>query len=113
MANYKTQEEKQYEFLETGRYSPDVFDKRNSALRQKMEDCQERIYKAKSTMPKEVNYEEKIIVLKDAIAGLKNDEISNEEKNRLLKAVVRKIELKTEDAGHNAVEVGLAITLRL
>lgn len=113
MQNYKAQEEKQYEFLETGRYSPDVFDKRNSALRQKMEDCQERIYKAKSTMPKEVNYEERIVALKDAIAGLKDSDITNEDKNRLLKAVVRKIELKTEDAGHNAVEVGLAITLRL
>ena len=113
MANYKTQEEKQYEFLETGRYSPDVFDKRNSALRQKMEDCQERIYKAKSTMPKEVNYEERIVTLKEAIAGLRNDDLSNEEKNQLLKAIVKRIELRTTDAGHNAVDLALSITLRL
>jgi hypothetical protein len=78
-----------------------------------MEDCQERIYRAKSTMPKEVNYEERIVALKDAINGLKNDNISTEEKNRLLKAIVQRIELKTADAGHNAVDVRLAITLRL
>ena len=113
MENYRLQEEKQYEFLETGRYSPDVFDKRNTALRQKMEDCQERIYKAKSTMPKEVNYEERIVALKAAIKGLKDSDIATEEKNRLLKAIVRRIELKTADAGHNAVDTSFAIFLRL
>lgn len=113
MESYRIQEEKQYEFLETGRYSPDVFDKRNTALRQKMEDCQERIYKAKSTMPKEVNYEERIMALKDAIAGLKDPEITAEEQNKRLKAIVRRIELKTTDAGHNAVETYLKIFLRL
>lgn len=113
LQNYKAQEEKQYEFLETGRYSPDVFDKRNAALRQKMEDCQERIYKAKSTMPKEVNYEERIVALRDAISGLKDDSIPMEEKNRLLKAIISRIELKTTDAGFNAVDIGLKIFLRL
>ena len=92
MVNYRQQEERQYEFLETGRYTPDVFDKRNAALRQKMEDCQERIYKAKATMPKEVNYAEKIVLLKDAIAGMKDDRISAEEKNRLLKAIIDRID---------------------
>jgi hypothetical protein len=113
MENYRQQEERQYEFLETGRYTPDVFDKRNAALRQKMEDCQERIYKAKATMPKEVNYAEKIVTLKEAIAGMKNPEYTPEQKNRLLKAIVERIELSTEDAGHNAVNIRLAITLRL
>ena len=113
MANYRQQEERQYEFLETGRYTPDVFDKRNAALRQKMEDCQERIYKAKATMPKEVNYAERIITLKAAIAGMKNKELPAEEKNRLMRAIVKRIELRTEDTGHNAVAIHLSITLRL
>jgi hypothetical protein len=113
MENYRQQEERQYEFLETGRYTPDVFDKRNAALRQKMEDCQERIYKAKATMPKEVNYAEKIVTLKEAIAGMKNPDYTPEQKNRLLKAIVERIELSTEDAGHNAVDIRLAVTLRL
>ena len=113
LESYRIQEEKQYEFLETGRYSPEVFDKRNTALRQKIEDCQDRIYKAKSTMPKEVNYEERIVALKDAITGLKDSNISTEDQNRLLKAIVKRIELKTADAGHNAVETDLKITLRL
>ena len=113
MENYRQQEERQYEFLETGRYSPDVFDKRNTALRQKMEDCQERIYKAKATMPKEVNYAERIVTLKEAIAGMKNPDYTPEQKNRLLKAIVSRIELRTEDEGHNAVGIHLSVTLRL
>lgn len=113
MENYRQQEEKQYEFLETGRYTPDVFDKRNTALRQKMEDCQERIYRAKSTMPKEVNYEERIVALKDAISALKDSSVSVEDQNLLLKAIVDTIELKTTDAGHNAVDVHLKVFLRL
>ena len=120
MVNYRQQEERQYEFLETGRYTPDVFDKRNAALRQKMEDCQERIYKAKATMPKEVNYAERIITLKEAIAGMKNPELSAEEKNRLLKAIVAKIEYsgippvdKTEHFIKGENSFNLSITLRL
>ena len=61
----------------------------------------------------EVNYAEKIVTLKEAIAGMKNPDLTPEEKNRLLKAIVSRIELSTEDAGHNAVDIRLAVTLRL
>ena len=120
MVNYRQQEERQYEFLETGRYTPDVFDKRNAALRQKMEDCQERIYKAKATMPKEINYAERIVVLKEAIAGMKDDSISIEEKNRLLKAIVERIDFsgmppvdKSVPFAKGENSYNLSITLRL
>lgn len=120
MENYRQQEEKQYEFLETGRYTPDVFDKRNAALRQKMEDCQERIYKAKATMPKEVNYAEKIVTLKEAIAGMKNPDYTPEQKNRLLKAIVERIDYsgippvdKSTHFKKGENDFKLSITLRL
>lgn len=120
MENYRQQEEKQYEFLETGRYTADVFDKRNAALRQKMEDCQERIYKAKATMPKEVNYAERIIALKDAIAGMKNQDLTPEQKNRLLKVIVKRIDYsgippvdKSKPFKKNENDFKLSITLRL
>ena len=120
LENYRQQEERQYEFLETGRYTPDVFDKRNTVLRQKMEDCQERIYKAKATMPKEVNYAEKIVALKDAIAAMKDDKVSAEQKNRFLKAIVERIDYsgappvdKTKPFKKNDNSFKLSITLRL
>ena len=120
MENYRAQEERQFEFLETGRYTPDVFDKRNAVLRQKMEDCQERLYKARATMPKEVNYQERIVALKDAIAAMKDESISIEEKNSLLKAIIERMEFtglppvdrsKKYKKGEN--EYRVSITLRL
>ena len=118
MANYRQMEETQYDFLESGRYTPDMFDKRNAILRQKMEDCQERIYKAKSSMPNAVDYAEKIKALKDAIAGLKDDSISMEEKNRLLKAIVKRIDFTGQPPARKGFKKGeneykLSITLRL
>ena len=120
MENYRNQEDKQYDLLETGVYTQDKFEQRNSALRQKMEDCQERIYKAKATMPKDVNYAEKIVALKDAIAGLKDDNVSAQQKNRLLKAIVTRIEYsgippvdKTKHFKKGENSFKLSITLRL
>ena len=47
MEELHLQEEKQYEFLETGRYTPAKFDERNALLRQKMEECSNQIHAAK------------------------------------------------------------------
>lgn len=92
MAEYVEQEDKQYELLETGRYTQDVFDRRNAALRAKMEDCQEQIYRTKATMPKDVDYAERVVALQNAIDMLKDPEATPEEKNKLLRAIVERIE---------------------
>lgn len=92
MAEYHAQEDKQYEFLETGRYTQDVFDRRNAVLRDKMEDCQKQIYQAKAAMPKDVDYEERVVALQNAIDMLKDPEATPAEKNRLLRAIVERIE---------------------
>lgn len=120
MADYKSQEEKQYDLLETGKYTQDLFDRRNAALRQKMEDCQQQIYETKRTMPKEVDYSERIITLKKAIAGLKDDNVSAHEKNRLLKAIVDRIDFTGQAPVDKSVSYKkgensytLAVTLRL
>ena len=120
MENYRKQEDKQYDLLETGVYTQDKFEQRNAALRQKIEDCQNRIYQAKATMPKEVNYAERIVALKDAIAGMKNPDYTPEQKNRLLRAIVKRIDFygqppvdKSKPFKKNENEYKLTITLRL
>ena len=92
MEEYRTQEDKQYELLETGKYTQDLFDRRNATLRTKMDECQAAIFNAKSSLPKETNYEEYIMKLKDAIAALRDDSLSIVQKNRLVKAVIERIE---------------------
>lgn len=96
MEEFRDQEEKQYDLLETGKYSQDVFDRRNAALRAKMEECQAAIYKARTNLPKNVDYAERVVALEDAIAVLKNPEASPSDINRILKAIVKKIEFTGE-----------------
>ena len=92
MADYRDQEEKQYELLETGKYSQDLFDRRNAALRAKMEDCQAQIYKARQALPESVDYAERIAKLEDAIALLKDQKATPAEKNKALKHIVDRID---------------------
>ena len=122
MAEYRDQEEKQYELLETGKYSQDLFDRRNAALRAKMEDCQAQIYKAKQAMPESVDYAERIVKLQDAIALLKDPEATPKEKNKALKAIVSRIDFTGSPSdGQNKKRqnktgvdpFSIAVTLRL
>ena len=109
----KAQEEKQYEFLETGRYTEEIFDKRNTILRCKIETCQSKIRETQLSMPKSIDYKEKIIALKEAIAALQSD-ISPAEKNKFLKAIIERIDLETEGTNkRNDVKYSLDIYLRL
>lgn len=92
MQEFREQEEKQFDLLETGVYSQDLFERRNAALRDKMEACQKQLYETKSTMPTAVDYAERVAALKDAIEMLKSPTAAAAEKNRLLRAIVKRIE---------------------
>jgi len=92
MQDYREQEENQFDLLETGKYSQDLFDRRNAALREKMEECQAQIYKVKSVLPTNVDYAERIATLQTAINMMRDPEASPTEKNRILKSIIEKIE---------------------
>jgi DNA invertase Pin-like site-specific DNA recombinase len=93
MQDYIEQEDRQYELLETNpNYSQAVFERRNAQLRAKMEECQAAIYKAKSTLPESVDYAERVEKMKTAIDVLKDDKATANDKNKVLKAIVEKIE---------------------
>lgn len=92
MEEYREQEENQYELLETKKYTQDVFDRRNAKLREKMEECQSAIYKAKSSLPESVDYAERVEAMKKAIDILKDGNATPTEKNKVLKAIVERIE---------------------
>ena len=92
----KTQEEKQYDLLEKGIYSEELFDRRNAALQEKIIALKKQMQEAKNNIPKEVNYGERIITLKKAIEGLKDDSLPPTEKNKLLKAIVKRIEYSND-----------------
>lgn len=93
MEDYRAQEEKQFDLLETSpQYTQEVFNRRNKALREKMDECQAAIYKAKSALPQSVDYAERVMALKAAIEILRDDTATPAEQNRVVKAIVERIE---------------------
>ena len=119
LAEYKEQEENQYELLENKTYTPEVFAKRNAALRAKMEDCETSLKKARAVLPKSVDYEERVTSLQFALAMLKDPTATPTEKNRALKAIIEKIEYTSVPPRSGRAKKDqefpytLAITLRL
>ena len=113
MQGYREQEEMQYELLETKRYTQELFEKRNSVLRQRMAECEVQIQKARKSMPDAINYEEKTIQLKEAIQALKDDSLTPAEQNRFLKVIIGRIELSTTDKGIKKTDLNLKIFLKI
>lgn len=113
MKGYHEQEEMQYELLETKRYTQELFDKRNAALRQKMTECEAKIKKARLTIPSAINYEEKTNQLKEAIQALKDESLTPTEKNHFLKAIIDRIEIATTDNGVKKTDIHLEVFLKL
>lgn len=90
------QEEKQFELLETGTYTTEVFERRHNEIREKIGACEEAIESARATMPEFVDYAERIVSLENAIAALRDDDMTAEEKNKILKSIIKRVELTGE-----------------
>lgn len=91
LAEYKDQEETQYELLETKKYTQELFDKRNAVLREKMELCEKQLEEARKNIPEMKDYSDAIVRLQNAISALKNDSLDAKTKNDFLKAAVKRI----------------------
>ena len=114
MEELHLQEEKQYEFLETGRYTPAKFDERNALLRQKMEECSNQIHAAKMKLPKAIDLAKKVVALEEAIAALKDDSKTPDQVNKLLKIILDKVSIVAEDGtGHGETNISLKVFLKL
>ena len=115
LAELKGQEEKQYELLEKGIYSEELFDRRNKALQEKIELVKNQLNEAKNNIPKEIDYADKIISLKRAISGLKDNNLSPIEKNKLLKAIIKRIEYSNDskryDFGSNNIKLDIFLRI--
>lgn len=113
MEEYREQEDNQYDLLERKKYTQAVFDRRNAALREKMEACERELHLARAAMPKNVDYAERIVSLEEAIAALRDPEVSNREANQLLRAVVERIEYSAPPVGSKETATRLEFYMRL
>ena len=122
MQDLRDREDEQYDLLEARVYDRPTFERRNAKLREKIEEVQTALYKAKSTLPESVDFAERIVTLKTAIAAMKDQSLTPAEQNRLLRAIVERIEYTGVEAIDHTRRKGLKripnnftleITLRL
>ena len=114
MAQLKAQEEKQYELLETGKYSQDIFDARNKIVRGKIADCEQRIAETKKSLPDAIDYKERIATLQEAIDSMEDPNIPIKAKNKLLKSIIERIDVTSNYTEHyGEYDYSVNITLRL
>lgn len=113
MEEYRDQEDNLYDLLETKQYTPEVFNRRHAALQEKMDACEKEIFLARQAMPKNVDYGEKIVELEEAIRAMRDPDMSIEEKNRILRTIIERIEYSSVDGGYGKVDVHLEVFLRL
>ena len=60
-----------------------------------MKQCEKQIIETQRNMPAEVDYAERIVAMEDAIAALRDETRSIEDKNVCLKKIIDKIEITT------------------
>ena len=113
MQEYRDQEDEQYELLERKKYTQALFDRRNAALRKKMDECEKQLHLARAALPQNIDYAERIVSLEEAIAAMKDQEMTNLEKNQIMRTILDRIEITTERNGFNKTDIRLEVFLRL
>lgn len=78
------------------RMPAEIFKQLNEKLLREKEEVQQALCKAYEAMPEPVDYEEKIMRFRDALAALQNPNADAQTKNRLLKACIDRIEYKRD-----------------
>ena len=73
-----------------------IFKQLNEKLLKEKEEVQQALCKAYESMPEPVNYEEKLLMFKDALSALQDTEADAALQNRLLKACIDRIEYSRE-----------------
>ena len=74
----------------------DIFRQLNEKLQKEKAETQEALHIAYETMPQKVDYEKKVVMLRDALDALHDPSVDAKEKNRLLKACIERIEFHRE-----------------
>ncbi len=69
-----------------------IFQQLNEKLLKEKEDVQQALCRAYEAVPEPVDYSEKVVMFRDALEALKDPKVSAEDKNRLLKQCIDRIE---------------------
>lgn len=78
------------------RMPQDIFKMLNEKLQKEKKKIKEALSNAYETMPKQIDYEKKVAQFKEALSAINNPDFEPEEKNRLLKTCIERIEYKRD-----------------
>lgn len=99
--------EAQYDPDPDKRLPQHIFKKLNEKLLAEKDEINKSLAKAKDSIPNPIDYKEEMLKFKDALAALKDSNVSAKEKNKYLKSIIDKIEyergpnvLVTKDNAH-------------
>lgn len=95
LAALEEQQEELYNLLERKVYTEKIFMKRNSKIQSEIEELEEKIKQINAV--EEINFNERIIKLKDVIEKLQDNNIDAKIKNDFLKEVIERIDYSFEN----------------
>ena len=78
------------------RMPQEIFQQLNEKLLKEKEEVQQALCKAYASIPEPINYEERVVTFKEALAALKDPEADAIKKNKLLRKCIEKIEYTRE-----------------
>lgn len=108
----KAQEQKQYELLERGVYSEDIFFERNAAIHKRITELVDGIQEANRTMPDAVDYRAGLVTLAEAIDALRDKHAPTYEVNRFLRSIISDIRCESvQSCRRNEYILRLNITM--
>ena len=96
MEELNKKELNQWEKYSEEQMPKEIFDALNEKLLKEKDEIQQALCKAYESMPEPVDYEEQMMLFKNALEALDNPDVSAEKKNKLLKACIKKIVYKRE-----------------
>lgn len=112
LADLKRQQNKLYDFLERGIYSEEVFIERSELLKRKTISLTEELVKIKEETKNKLSRTDFCTSLAKCIAALPDPDVPVEEKNMLLKKVVKNI-IYSRERSHQGYSVSTPINLSI
>lgn len=86
-----------FDLLERGIYSESDFMERKTVLDKEKQQLEDNLQELKSNVPEQIDYEEKIVQFHAAVEALEDPDMTAEEKNKLLKSIIKRIEFSREN----------------
>lgn len=95
------------EMREDNSITPNEFIERKAVHDQRLELLEEQIFELENTIPEKEEFEEKLLMVSDALIAITDDELDAETKNMFLKKIVRQIEFSRENGDEFILDLDL------